>query len=275
MSTASQFQRGGRASRYRWKPILISLGILLVACATYLWLLGSQTLFVLEAYSAARKLPFVKRTPVALTDLSISRAPGAKLSYFGYEFDLPWTDIDGEKTKVVGGNMAIIAFRSGNAISFWSGPPHEFMNYLLEQGKIDRETFGKLYGDEALWSDYNFQRLILETTPDKVALFSRRRTAVSQGLLLFVKAISVPGDPNSGIFAIQGKEFKGFQYGVPQNPPKRLVVQLFPDNGHLDFVFGQKKDGPTIISQADINRIVQTIHKVPAELSARTEATRK
>ena len=274
MSIASHFQRESVASRYRWKPILISLGILLGVCATYLWLLGTQTFFVLEAHSAARKLPFVKRTPIGLTDLSVSRAPGAKLSYFGYEFEVPWADIDREKTKVVGGNKAIIAFRSGNTISFWSGPAHEFMNYLLEQGKIDRQTFGKLYGDEALRSDYDFQRLILETTPNKVTVFSSRRTAVSQGLLLFVKAISVPGDPNSGIFAIQGKEFKGFQYGVPQNPPKRLAVELFPDNDHLEFLFSQKKDGPTI-SQADINRIVQTIHKVPAELSARTEETHK
>jgi hypothetical protein len=272
MSIGSQSQRG--TSSYHWKRILISLGILLVAVFTYVWLLGTQTFFVLEARSAARKLPFVRRTPVNLTDVSVSQAPGTTLSYFGYEFEVPWTDIDREKTKVLSGNMAIIGFRSGNVISFWSGPAHEFMNYLLEQGKIDRQTFGKLYGDEALRSDYDFQRLILGTTPNKVTVFSSRRTAVSQGLLLFVKAISVPGDPSSGIFAIQGKEFKGFQYGVPQNPPKRLAVELFPDNDHLEFLFSQKKDGPTI-SQADINRIVQTIHKVPAELSARTEGTHK
>jgi hypothetical protein len=252
----------------RWKRILISFGIVVVACVTYLWLFGTQTFFVLEAHNVARKLPFVKRTPIELTDLSISQAPGMKLSYFGYEFEVSWTDIDKEKTKIVGGNKAIIAFRSGNVLSVWSGPPHEFMNGLLEQGKINRETFRKVYGDEALQSDYNFQRLILETTPDKITLFSPSKTAVSQAVLLMVKAISVPGDPNSGIFAVQGKEFKGFQYGRPQNPPKQLRVELFPENGHLDLLFGQKKTGPTVISQADINRVVQTIHKVPAEMAA-------
>lgn len=259
----------------RWKRVLISFGIAVVACVTYLWLFGTQTFFVLEAHNAARKLPFVKLTPTGLSDLSISRAPGMKLSYFGYEFEVPWTDIDTEKTKIVGGNKANIVFRSGNVLSVWSGPPHEFMNGLLEQVKMDRDAFRKVYGDQALQSDYNFQRLILEATPDKITLLSSRKTATSQGVLLTVKAICVPGDPNSGIFAVQGKEFKGFQYGRPQSPPKHLSVELFPENGHLDLLFGQKRDGPTIISQADINRVVQTIHKVPAEVAVGNEDAHK
>jgi hypothetical protein len=125
----------------RWKRILISFGIVVVACVTFLWRFGTQTFFVLEAQNVARKLPFVKRTPIELTELSISQAPGMKLSYFGYEFEVPWTDIDQEKSRIVGGNKAIIAFRSGNVLSVWSGPPHEFMNILLEQEKIDRDTF--------------------------------------------------------------------------------------------------------------------------------------
>jgi hypothetical protein len=254
---------------FRWKRVLTSFGIVVIGCVTYLWLFGTQTFFVLEAHNAARKLPFVKLAPIELADLSISQAPGMKLSYFGYEFEIPWTDIDEGKTKIIGGNKAIIVFRSGNVLSIWSGQPHEFMNGLLEQWKIDRETFRKMYGNEALQSDYNFQRLILETTPDKITLFSPRETAVSQGMLLMVKAISVPGDPNSGIFAVQGKALKGFQYGRPESPLKHLSVELFPEDGHLDLLFGQKKDGPTIISQADINRIVQTMEKVPVELGVR------
>jgi hypothetical protein len=183
-----------------WKRVLISLGIVVVASVAYLWLFGAQTFFALEAQNTARKLPFVKRTPVPLPDLSVSEVSGATLSYFGYEFEVPWTDIDTEKTKIVVGNKAIIAFRSGNVLSVWSGQPHEFMNHLLEQGKIDKDTFRKIYGDGALQSDYNFKRLILETTPDKITFFTDRRTAVSQGVLLMVKAICVSGDPNSGIF---------------------------------------------------------------------------
>jgi hypothetical protein len=45
---------------------------------------------------------------------------------------------------------------------------------------------------------------------------------------------------------------KGFQYGRPQSPPKQLSVELFPENGHLDLIFGQKQNGAAVISQADI-----------------------
>jgi hypothetical protein len=259
----------------RWKRVLMTLGIVAVACFTYLWLFGTQTFFVLEAHNVARKLPFVKRTPRDLTDLSISQAPGMNLSYFGYEFEVPWTDIDQERTKIVGGNKVIIAFRSGNVLMLWSGPPHEFMNGLLEEGKFDRNTFRKVYGDEGLQSDYNFQRLILEATPDKITLFSTRKAAVSQSVLLTVKALSVPGDPDSGIFAVQGKAFKGFQYGRPQSPPKHINVELFPEGGHLDLFFEQKRSGSTLISQADINLVVQTIHKVPADAAVRDEDVHK
>jgi hypothetical protein len=48
---------------------------------------GIQTFCALEARNTARKLPVVSNTPVALSDLSISQAPGKKLSYFGYQFE--------------------------------------------------------------------------------------------------------------------------------------------------------------------------------------------
>ncbi len=255
--------------------VLTWFGVAVVACGAYLWFFGIQTFLALEAGNAARKLPFVEQTPVALADSSISKAPGRKVSYVGYEFEIPWTDVDEENTKIVGGNKAIIAFRSGNVLTVWSSLPQEFMNYLLEEGKLDREALREIYGDEALQSDYNFKRLILETTPDKMTVFAPRKTAVGQGVLLIVKAISTPGDPESGIFEVRTKGFKGFQYGRPQGPPKRLSVELFSEDGHLDLIFDQKKDGPAVISQADINRVVQTIHKLPVDVAVRNEGMHK
>jgi hypothetical protein len=256
---------------HRWKRILVLLGIVVITSLAYLWFFGTQTFFALEAHNIARKLPFVKLTPIVLTDESVSQESGMNLSYFGYDFEVPWTDFDQEKTKIVSGNKAIIAFRSGNILSVWSGQPHEFMDGVLKEAKANRDDFRKLYGDEALKSDYNFKRLILESTPGKITLLTSDQTATSQWVLLMLKAICVPGDPNSGIFDVQGKEFKGFQYGRPQNPPKHLSVELFPENGHLDLIFDQKQNGPAVISQADINRIIQTIHKAPVEVAIHTK----
>ena len=251
----------------RRKRILVSLGVLAAASITYFWLFGIQTIFVVGAHNAARKLPFLNRTPVALTDLSISQAPGIKLSYFGYAFEMPWTDIDNDKIKIVGGNKVIIPFHSGSAFMMWSAPPHEFVNNVVEKMKLDRESFQKIYGAEMLQSDYSFMRLILDTTPSKITVSSTRERDVSQETLLLLKGMSLSlyGDPDSGIFDVSGREFKGFQYGSPQNPSGRINVELFPEGGHLDLFFGEKKDGGTPITQADINRVVQTMHKVSVE----------
>jgi hypothetical protein len=248
-----------------WGRILIGLGTVVAIGIAYLWLFGTQTFLALETRSAARKLPFIRLTPVALTDLSISMAPGMKLSYVGYEFEVPWTDLDETRSKVVGGNKAIIVFRSGNVLSVWSGPPHELRDGLLKEWKMDRETLVRVFGPESVDSDYDFVRTILEATPQSVSVFGSRRRAVSQGMLLMIKAICVPGDPDSGIFAVRGEEFRGFQYGrPPQRPPKRLNVELFPENAHIELMFGQKPNGPVTITQPDVSRVVQTIRAAPA-----------
>jgi hypothetical protein len=106
--------------------------------------------------------------------------------------------------------------------------------------------------------------MVLEATPQSVSVFGSRRRAVAQGMLVMVKAICVSGDPNSGIFAVKGGAFRGFQYGRPQPSRKRLNVELLPENGHVDLMFGQRRDGPVIIAQADINRVVQTIRPASA-----------
>src|SRR2546429_1773968 len=61
---------------------------------------GFQTLIALEARYLARKAPVVRVAPAQLRDFSISRSPGRKLSYFGYEFEVPWNDVDEAKSEI-------------------------------------------------------------------------------------------------------------------------------------------------------------------------------
>jgi hypothetical protein len=249
----------------KWMRVLIGLGIVVIACGAYLWFLGVQTFYIWETRRVARKEPIVWTTPVELSDLSMSQAPGKRLSYFGYEFEIPWDDIDQEKTKVVATNKAIIVFRSGNVISFWCDPSNGLISNVLSDGKIDPKSLGRLLGDEAAQSDYAFKRAILETTPDKFSLLMPKRQAIQQGALFTMKASTLPPGAESGVFSLSTKEFKGFQYGRPQSPSRHLSVELFKSDTHADILFGQKLNGSTTISQADINRVVQSLHKVPTQ----------
>jgi hypothetical protein len=90
-------------------------------------------------------------------------------------------------------------------------------------------------------------------------------------MLLIIKAISLPSGADSGIFAVTAGDYHGFQFGLPQSSPRGVDVQLYSDNASLGFIFGRKLNGPVFITQSDINRVLQTIHKISAATAASLE----
>ena len=245
----------------RWARALGNLAITVLVGGIYLHFFGLQTFVSVEARFVATKMPVVNRVPVELQDLSISQAPGKKLACFGYEFEIPWDDIDEAKSRTVGENKAIIFFKSGNALSMVISPPLQLVNKVFSSGNVDQNTFRQIYGDEALQSDYAFRHIMMETTPDRITPFISRRDAVSRAMLLLWKGISAPTSAVSGVFSVRAGEFTGFQYGHPPNPDG-VSIELFADNGSLDFIFDQKMIGPTVvISQPDVNRVLHTLRK--------------
>lgn len=254
--------RAPEAPRSIWPRILIALFVVLLLCGAYLWFFGFQTLVLLEARYLTRKAPAVKLAPAQLTDSTISRSPGRKLSYFGYEFEVPWNDVDEAKSgPIPDTNKVMIVFQSGNSLSVWHGSPRAFLNQVLSNDKIDQNTLRRIVGDEALQSDFALYRTILQMTPDKMTPFEPQGSAANQALLLLVKGFSMPPGSESGVFAVNAGEFSGFQFGRPPNPSGEVSVRLFSPTSSLNFIFVQTAGGPAVISQPDINRILQTLHK--------------
>ncbi len=80
--------------------------------------------------------------------------------------------------------------------------------------------------------------------------------------MLVLKAMATP-PADSGIFAIHNDEFAGFQYQDPHANPKSVLLDLFAEDRGLEFQFFLNYHGASPhVSQADINRIVRTVHKV-------------
>lgn len=248
--------------------ILTALAIACGLSAIYLWFFGVATAFALEARYIGWKVPVVKRIPVDLVDTSISQAQGRKISYFGDEFEVPWDDLDAQKTKLVG-KIVVIHFQLGKSILFSDVPPQGLVSTIQSSSRIDLGDLRKVYGEEALRSDYSFHRLIVEARPDKVGVFSSRRDAVGNTILLTFKGMMIPAGGESGIFHVQTRTYQGFQYGDPQKRPKSIDVEIFADDGGLGFVFEQKeKDSTPPITQPEINRVIQTARKVEQPLRA-------
>jgi hypothetical protein len=248
----------------RQRMLLVWANVVIVT-GFYVWYFGIATLFVLETRWMGWKSPVVKETPVELKDLSISHAPGGKLSYFGYEFEVPWDDLDEGKLKQVG-RIQVIRFTSGKEILFSRSAPKEFVKTFLSSLKTPSGNFQKMYGEDAFQSDFALHRLILEATPQKVGLLTDRRDAVGTAMLLVFKGIMMPGGGETGIFRVRTGDFRGFQYGDPQSHPKSIDVEIFADDGGLGFVFTQQeKEGVPAITQAEINRFIQGVRKIPQE----------
>ncbi len=81
------------------------------------------------SFYAANKVPLVARiVPTELKDTSVSEAPGTKLSYFGYELEVPWNDFDEIQTQLHPKDKpekfkVDLHFRSGLRLVFSAAPP--------------------------------------------------------------------------------------------------------------------------------------------------------
>ncbi len=115
----------------RWKRTLTVLAIVVVGGAAYLWFFGPQTFSAFQTRKIGREIPIVKSVPAKLQNLSVSQAPGQKVSLMGIEFETPWGDVDQSKSKIVG-TWALIVFPSGRSI-LYVNEPKVFMTGMFRE----------------------------------------------------------------------------------------------------------------------------------------------
>jgi hypothetical protein len=245
----------------KWKRRLLLASSILTVCIVYLWLFGTQTFFALWARNIGRKLPIVKSVPVDLKDLSISQAKGERVSFMGGEFEVPWDDVEQEKTRVVG-NWLIVPFRSGKLVVLCVEAADGFIADMTKSKTPDPELFKAMYGPEVLRSDYALHKAIFETTPSQINLFTPANRAAGLGSVILIKAI-MPPTTDWAIYKIQSQNFTGFQLGDPVRRPKKMCLELYAEGAHFEINIEQNTTSPgSGITQAELNRIIQSVRKV-------------
>lgn len=228
-----------------------------VTVAALAWYFG----LALEARYWGWRVPELRLTPISVQDSAFTESPGRQVTFCGSAFDLPWSDLDEARTRT-GANTTILYFDSGLKVVLKCLPPREFVEAVLSSIKVSPTSFRQAFGESAVRSDYAMWRLILETTPDAMTLRTPRRRQGAIMAMLVLKAMAKP-PADSGIFAIHSDEFDGFQYQDPRARPKSVLMDLFAQDRGLEFVLlSSEKDASPHLSQADINRIVRTVHKV-------------
>ena len=220
--------------------------------------------------------------PRPLTDNSVSEAPGSKLSYFGYQFEIPWTDLDYSLTKLYPKdkpekNKADLHFHSGLRIVVTAVPPREWSRGIAQEMKLSPQAIEAVFGPGTSRSDYAFVKALYEFTPERMHHWTTSTTVWSRDqTLLVMKSIALLKSAESGVFVLQNQYYPGFQEGSPLVRQDGIAVHLFSDDGSVEMLFFQKDyKNPAGVTQPEINRIVQSLRKTSQNGSETVAPTAK
>jgi hypothetical protein len=226
----------------------------------------------------AKKTPAVKVTPQPLTDYSVSDAPARTLSYLGYSFEVPWTasfKTKGSEKMSVKGGIIELKFDSGQTLLLLAPSDQSgLLRELVQDQSMHMENLSLVFGDLIYRSAYDQYSALLNVSPSAVRAFGPRREAIRGEMLLSIKAIALPSSLESGAFAFQFPDKRGFQLGDPRKS-RHIDLRVFDLNGHnLEIICGTSKEGENL-TQPEINRILKTLHPVsPASPAPQTVSTR-
>jgi len=221
----------------------------------------------LSARDIARKDPAVWKIPIELSDRAVSSSPGTQLSYLGYDFEVPWTDMDAQRMRRRR-DMQIMVFHSGKLILFRTSPPGKSVGTFAAKNCSDRWR-NLLVGlsPEVLSSDYAFTRAALEATPahtDRDAITGRGMRLFT---LLLMKSVLILPDEDE-VFSLKTDNFEGFEFrSADARPRNRFRVVLFGKRGEVEFDFVESRRGNKI-TQAEINHVIQSVRRSSADLTA-------
>ena len=230
--------------------------VIFAVAAAFSWIIPAGiSLYMVKNASAVASV-----TPANLKESSVSQAPGTTLTYFGHEFEVPWSDLDKTETKVMkdqpDDHMAWICFRSG-------------LKMFVVMRSREKTAFS-----------YDRMKDINGTTPEAIHYWVpfSNRTIFRQLLLLQLKsdllreigAPSATTPAESGIFNVYSSSYMGFQYGNPVLRPGTLDVALYSqygkDDSKIEIKFLQTAyEEPVGVTQPEINRIIQSMHRVSSD----------
>lgn len=207
----------------------------------------------------------MKVAPQALADYSVSDAPGTTLSYFGYEFEVPWNTRYTQKAGK--GGVALIKFESGQDVIFIVPANQDgLLAEIVQDRSSNLKGLQPVFGDLINRSAYDQYAVLLNTTPRRIRAFGPRVEAARGVALLTIKAIAFGPGLESGVFAFELPDKRGFQIGDPRKS-KRVDLEVFGMGGHhVEISCAASKDSNKL-SQAEINRILTSFHSVAAESS--------
>jgi len=239
------------------------VGLLIAILTALIDLLGPPISIFATTRWMGRRAPEIRVAPQPLTDYSVSSGPAELMSYFGYEFEVPWN----AAFKAKGGKASIVAlqFDSGQSLIFNATANQSgLFTEIVQDRSMNMANLQIILGDLTNRSAYNQEAVLLSTTPESVRAFGPRAEAVRGATLLTIKAIAAGPGLTTGAFSFQFPDKRGFQVGDPQKS-KRVDLEVFDMGGHhVEILLFSAKDGARL-SQSEINRILTSLRPAKAD----------
>jgi hypothetical protein len=188
--------------------LIIVSGLLALLFLVYGW--GLQTLMSWKLLLEAKRIPVLALRPQILPAVGPNPAVGTRLSDAGFSFEVPWDDLDSEKTKYIG-TFAVFVFRSGRAMNFFPPGPKEgdLLGTAVKSFNDKNGNLRQLFGPESVASSYIFRKTLLDSTPATMMPWMSKRDALRTSFLLLLKRVSSVGG-ETGIFKVTVGGWKGF-----------------------------------------------------------------
>ncbi len=230
--------------------------IICVAFCVLLFIYGRPVGFLLYTKWQIRNEPKLWNVPKPLSLGAPTPSVGRKFSYFGYEFDAPWTELIRERKTE---SLAILNFSTGGFIEVLApsknGNELDAMKHEAAKQGVDIRS---VFGDETTRSNYALRSKVLSLTPRDLRLFSSRQEMVANSVLLILKKIET-NHFRGGLFSFRTEWFRGFQEGDPVLD-KMVIVEAFDSQDHkIELYIGSEPAAKSKPSQTNINQILLSL----------------
>jgi hypothetical protein len=219
-------------------------------------------LFLADTKREFRNSPEIWFVPKPLIPAPIAShtASSKVVSYFGYQFESPTPEVK-EERKVE--NVVALSFSDCAAMAIFRPQANGPLSGLMQQeAPSAARLFEDVYGKEAVRSDYDFRRTVLNMTPKDLRFFVSPRQMARNSVLLRLKGIGSQSFKN-GLYSFETPTTHGFQEGN-LSLDKGVMIEAYDHQDHLlKFVVGAKPD-KACFGQPELNHIIFSLRPVAA-----------
>ena len=243
--------------------------IAITTIAVLAWCFGPQTLDWHQAKKMGESQPCLGFgvQPMAIENIDV--APGTTEVFFGYEFEVPWSYVEAKVNR----EMLTLMAANGHALMFWD--PAATHNLFADTSKPIqhpnmKDALGFVVGKEAARSNYELVKRTLNITPEQITPMLSNREANGRMILLRMKSAVYCGKGRPAFYSYKQGGLNCLQLGG-FGAGQVIEVKCFDElDRELDFHFSARQDASTALTQAEINRVVQTLRPVKKTPAAST-----